>query len=142
MMKILQNREAVNIPAHEIVVSFTGIVIYGQQIGRKIGFPTANLSVEQDVELAHGVYGVTVEIDFREYEGVINVGVKPTFHKQAETVHYEVHLFDFAENLYGKRLRVNVCFFVRAEKSFAGVDELIAQIRRDVDETRKRFEQS
>lgn len=141
-MKIWQNREAVNIPANEIVVSFTGIVIYGQQIGRKIGFPTANLSVDQDVVLPHGVYGVTVEIDSREYEGVINVGVKPTFHKQAETVHYEVHLFDFAEHLYGQRLRVNVCFFVRAEKSFAGVDELIAQIRRDVEETRRRFERS
>ncbi|MGE5701431.1 MAG: riboflavin kinase [Clostridia bacterium] len=141
-MEIVQKRELLNITAHEIMVSFTGSVINGQQIGRKIGFPTANLSVGQDVGLARGVYGVIAEVDSRTYTGVINIGVKPTFRHQAQTVHYEVHLFDFAENIYGKQMRVNVCFFVREEKTFAGIDELIAQIWQDVNEVRRRFERS
>ncbi|MDP2305953.1 MAG: bifunctional riboflavin kinase/FAD synthetase [Pseudomonadota bacterium] len=113
-----------------------GTVVSGDQRGRTLGFPTAN--VESRVELlpGFGVYAVRVRIDDRgpSLPGVANIGVRPTFGGTAPRV--EVHLFDFTGDLYGRTLTVELIARVRGEQRFDGVDALVAQIARD--ETRAR----
>jgi len=109
-----------------------GKVEKGRQIGRTIGFPTANLSLKaNNVQLPIGVYGVFVNWRKKKYIGVMNVGIRPTF-QDLKTISYEVHLVDFNESLYGETLNIEICLFVRKEKRFAKIDDLISQIRKDV----------
>jgi riboflavin kinase/FMN adenylyltransferase len=119
----------------------TGTVIKGDQRGRKIGFPTANIALETLQQPAFGVYAVEVDIDDgqaapqRRAGGVANIGVRPTFEKK--DVLCEVHLFDSDCDLYGQRLLVRLKAFLRPEQRFAGIDELLAQISTDADHARR-----
>ena len=112
-----------------------GPVLPGDQRGRTIGFPTANIALEGYMHPALGVYAVRVEVDGRTYGGVANFGKRPTFDKKDALL--EVHLFDFAGDLYGKTLVVAFVAFLRAERKFAGLDELKAQIAADSEEARR-----
>jgi len=109
-----------------------GRVIRGENRGRGIGFPTANLTLGRVLRPSHGVYAVRVaigeETDWRD--GVANLGIRPTFGGD-DTV-LEVFLFDFDGDLYGKRLRVRLIDHLRPEKKFDGIDDLKAQIASDV----------
>lgn len=117
-----------------ILGTLIGQVIVGNQLGRKIGFPTANLYIDPTkAQLANGVYGVEVQYNQRSYTGIMNVGVRPTIRQDETQVHYEVHIFDFDEMIYGKLLQVEVCFFIREERSFSSLEALIAQIHSDVE---------
>ncbi|MCO4745973.1 MAG: bifunctional riboflavin kinase/FAD synthetase [Proteobacteria bacterium] len=116
---------------HEVV----GEVLHGDARGRTIGFPTANVTTETALLPPDGVYAVRVQIDGQVVEGVANLGKRPTF--GGETRRLEVHLFDFAGDLYGKRLHVGLVDFVRAEKAFAGLEELKHQIALDVARARE-----
>jgi|GEM_PF-2547294 len=137
---ILKMSEIIEMKREEIICSFAGQVIRGNQIGRKIGFPTANLSIDPGaVDLDYGVYGVTVSLDEQKYYGVINIGIKPTVNKQDQRVHFEVHIFSFDGNIYGKHMEVDVRFFVREERSFSTVEQLIMQIEKDVETVKQRF---
>lgn len=108
-----------------------GMVVHGQQRGRSIGYPTANVAVEADKLLpANGVYAVWVEVDSRIYPAVANIGVRPTFDDAERTV--EVHLLDFEADLYHRVIRVAWVARLRPEQKFNGVNELMAQIKRDV----------
>jgi riboflavin kinase / FMN adenylyltransferase len=111
----------------------------GDQRGRQLGFPTANLPLPADKLVpAFGVYACQVERS-REpgklYPAVANLGVRPTVTTEGEPL-LEAHLLDFAEDLYGESLRVDLVKFLRAERRFSGLDELKAQIGRDSHDAR------
>ena len=102
-----------------------------QRGGKEIGFPTANLHVdEEDLIPKHGVYVCQVICDGRCYGGVINIGLNPTFSENKLIA--EVHIFEFNQDIYGKPIKVNLLQFLREEKKFSGIEELSAQIARDV----------
>ncbi|WP_416670605.1 bifunctional riboflavin kinase/FAD synthetase [Egbenema bharatensis] len=121
--------------------SLIGQVIQGQQLGRTIGFPTANLQLPPEKFLPRqGVYSVWVyRLDSaqRPLPGVMNLGNRPTVDGAKLSV--EVHLLDWSENLYGETLMVNLEGFLRAEQKFASLDDLKAQIQRDCDVARSRL---
>lgn len=106
-----------------------GAVELGDQRGRTIGFPTANVALGEHLRPRFGVYAVRVLVDKVWRDAVANLGRRPTFGKVQEN--FEVHLFDFAGDLYGKTLRVELVDFIRPEMKFAGLDQLKAQIAAD-----------
>jgi riboflavin kinase/FMN adenylyltransferase len=106
-----------------------GRVQSGDQRGRTIGFPTANVSLEGYLEPALGVYAVRVEIEGKTFDGVANYGRRPTFDKK--DVLLEVHIFDFSGDLYGHQIVVSFIAYLRPEVKFAGIDALRAQIATD-----------
>lgn len=114
-------------------------VQHGDQRGRTIGFPTANLPLEDHVEPALGVYAVRVEIEDGPhkgtYDGVANVGRRPTFDKQ--DVLLEAHIFDFSGDIYGAHAAVSFIEFIRPERKFDGLDSLKAQIAQDSEKARE-----
>jgi riboflavin kinase/FMN adenylyltransferase len=110
-----------------------GRVLHGDQRGRTLGFPTANLGLAGYLEPARGVYAVRAglerEHDVAWHAGVANLGVRPTV--DGTRLSLEVHLFDFAEDIYGRHLRVALVDHLRPEIKFAGLDLLKAQIAED-----------
>jgi len=114
-----------------------GRVVKGDQRGRTIGFPTANLDCDPVLLPADGVYAVRAAIDGRVVGGVANLGVRPTFEAGRSV---EVHFLDFEGDLYERTLRVAFVARVRPEKRFDGADALVAQIREDVEEARSILE--
>lgn len=108
-----------------------GPVIQGEQRGRELGYPTANLAIAiGQVIPADGVYAVRVFIDSQWYNGIANVGTNPTFNGSERRI--EVYVFSFQGNLYNNIIKVGFVRRIRAEKTFAGPDELVAQIKRDI----------
>lgn len=120
---------------------FTGRVIHGRKIGRTIGFPTANLHINQEPEegFLKGVYGVKVNHKGYMYRGVMNIGVRPTFKDIKSIVSCEVHIFDFNQDIYGDSLSIEVVFFIRDEVAFKSKDQLIQQLNKDVEIADKMF---
>lgn len=112
--------------------AITGKIVHGEQRGRKLGFPTANIELlhgEMAVP-APGVYAVTVSIEGSIYEGMGNIGNNPTFN-DVEHARLEVNLFNCSGDLYGKTMSVQFHKYIRAEKKFSGVEELCRQIEED-----------
>ena len=105
------------------------VVARGDQRGRQLGFPTANLLARHFVMPQRGVYAVHITLDGTIYEGIANVGVRPTFSQEEEML--EVHIFDFDKNIYGNLLEVAFDFFIRPEKKFVTAQELVTQIQED-----------
>jgi riboflavin kinase/FMN adenylyltransferase len=112
-----------------------GRVQPGDKRGRTIGFPTANVSLEGYLEPALGVYAVRVEIAGRSYDGVANFGRRPTFDKK--DVLLEIHVFDFAGDIYGQQIVVAFVAYLRPELKFASLDALKTQIAADGKEARR-----
>lgn len=112
--------------------SFRGTVEVGDARGRTIGFPTANVAVADELRktLPRGVHVGTARVHGREYGAVVNIGRRPTF--GASQVSVEVHLLDFADEIYGQELEVWLTAKLRDEQRFATPGELVEQIRRDV----------
>lgn len=111
-----------------------GVVGHGEKRGRTIGFPTANIQLEDRYVIpAKGVYAVRVFYKDKTLYGVMNAGVKPTFHDGMTAPSFEVHLFDFAEDIYGQELKVELVSFIRPERKFESIDALIAQIGADAE---------
>jgi riboflavin kinase / FMN adenylyltransferase len=106
-----------------------GEVEQGDQRGRTIGFPTANISLGDYCRPAFGVYAVRIRIDSRLHDGVANVGRRPTFDGTTERL--EVHVFDFVADIYGQMVNVEFVRFLRPEQKFNGLDALKAQIGQD-----------
>lgn len=114
--------------------AISGIVVSGQGRGRTIGFPTANLELDMPFVIPrHGVYAVKVTVQDRTYNGVMNIGVKPTFSDDEINPTLEVHIMDFAEQIYGEEVKVQFVSFLRDEQKFASVDLLIEQIAQDAE---------
>lgn len=109
-----------------------GTVVHGEKNGRKLGFPTANVLPPKDSILPlNGVYAVRFTAKGKTYDGVCNVGVKPTFEQEQQQAIVEVHVLDFDGDLYGQEVTVEWIYFIREEKKFASFDALIEQIGKD-----------
>lgn len=107
-------------------------VVHGEQRGRLLGYPTANLKPDDHRKVipGRGVYAVWVHLDDGSvHRGMMNIGVRPTF--DAEDLHLEVHVIDFAGDLYGREVRVEYVARIRDEQKFDGVDALVRQLNRD-----------
>jgi riboflavin kinase / FMN adenylyltransferase len=107
----------------------SGEVIHGDKRGRELGFPTANLALDPACGLRHGIYAVRVAVDGRRYDGVASFGRRPTFDNGA--VLLEIFLFDFTGDLYRKTIDVAFIEWIRDEKAFASVDDLVRQMQED-----------
>ena len=112
--------------------SIEGMVKKGRQLGKKIGFPTANIDVKDYIIAKTGVYAVKVKKygTNKFIRGIANLGYRPTFNQKK--ILLEVHLFNFSKNLYNKYLTVNFLKFIRKEKKFKNVSELKKQIKIDI----------
>lgn len=114
-----------------------GTVEHGDELGRTIGFPTANLRAHNEQFPPDGVYAVRVQFDDAVWPGVANVGYRPTVASGIAERKLEVHVFDFDGDLYGRDLDVDFISFLRGEKKFAGLEELRAQIGADAERARR-----
>ncbi len=116
----------------------TGTVILGDQKGRTIGFPTANLEIRNDKKLipAHGVYAVIASVNNKQYKAVMNIGYRPTVNNEKE-LRLEVHLFDFTEDIYGQELKVEFIERIRDERKFDSFEELKKQIAVDCEKAKE-----
>ena len=114
-----------------------GTVVRGKHLGKKIGFPTANLSAHSEQFPPNGVYFAQAKLNGVIYSGVVNLGYRPTVSRdQAERV-LEIHLLDFDRDIYGKDIEVRFVQYLRPEQKFDSLDALIRQIERDVQRARK-----
>jgi len=109
----------------------TGTILKGKQLGRTIGFPTANLQIEEDYKLIprNGAYLVKSTINHKTVYGMMNIGYNPTV--AGEKLSIEVHYFDFDADLYGQKISVSILEYLRPEQKFASVDLLKAQLEKD-----------
>jgi riboflavin kinase/FMN adenylyltransferase len=107
----------------------TGEVIHGEKRGRDLGFPTANIRLDANCGLRHGIYAVRVGRGEQRFDGVASFGRRPTFDNGA--VLLEVFLFDFTGDLYGTTLDIAFIGFIREELKFDGVDALVVQMNDD-----------
>ena len=112
--------------------SIEGVVKKGRNIGKKIGFPTCNIDIENYVIARPGVYAVKVNIlnSNKILKGIANLGYRPTFNQKK--ILLEVNIFNFSRNLYNKKLTVEFIKFIRGEKKFKGIDQLKKQIKLDL----------
>jgi len=115
-----------------------GKVVTGDQRGRTLGFPTANVEVPNVTCLpADGVYaGWYIRPDGTRQACAINLGRRPTFYEHADSSLLEAHLLDFHGDLYGEQAKVQFTHFLRSERKFEGIDALISQLRADIDHAR------
>ena len=109
----------------------SGTVVKGKQLGRTIGFPTANISLEEDYKLVpqNGVYVVQAEIDSKSIYGMMNIGFNPTVQGKQKTI--EVHLFDFDTDIYNRKIQVAILQRIRSEKKFESIELLTKQLDED-----------
>jgi riboflavin kinase / FMN adenylyltransferase len=120
--------------------STSGIVIHGDKRGRTIGFPTANVDLNEEYIIPPlGVYAVRFNVNNKWHNGVCNIGFKPTFNKEALRPSVEVHIFDFNEDIYGEKVTIEWHLYLRKEQKFSGIEELVAQIERDKQNTLNYF---
>ena len=112
--------------------SFRGKVIHGDKRGRELGFPTANLKVEDSDKLlpAIGIYVVELFVNDKQQFGLLSIGKRPTFYDSGEIVP-EVYIYDFEEEIYDKQIIINVVERLRGEEKFSSVNELIDQMNKD-----------
>lgn len=117
--------------------SFSGTVVKGRQLGRQIGFPTANVQTQNEFKLIpkNGVYAVQVKLRNQTFKGVMNIGNRPTV--EGIGITQEVHIFDFSDDIYGETLKVEIVDFIRDEVKFENIDKLIAQIKTDAELAKK-----
>lgn len=113
-----------------------GVVIKGEGRGKKIGFPTANIQVSEDLIVPQkGVYVTRTVYNGMTYNSITNIGNNPTF-KDSSQLHIETHLFDFSTDIYGENLEIQFLQKIRDEKRFPTVNDLIEQIKKDVEQAK------
>ncbi len=109
-----------------------GIVIKGEQIASKLGYPSANIDYDKcKISIPHGVYYVKVCTDGKEYNGILNHGYAPTMENE-QKLKTEVHILDFNENIYGKKIQISFITKIRNQNKFENIEKLQAQIKRDI----------
>ena len=111
--------------------SLTGMVIHGNKLGRTIGFPTANIGIKEPYKLlpSNGIYAIRINIDFKVYDGMINIGNRPTVGGNTRTI--EANIFDFDEDIYDQEITVEFIDHIRNEIKFDGIDGLKNQLQKD-----------
>ena len=119
--------------------SIAGAVIRGDQLGHKLGFPTANLDVTGLMLPPTGVYTVLANVRGRTHRAVVNIGSRPTLQNPTPQLRVEVHLLDFQGDLYGQEMEITFLDKLRDEQKFPSLDALKEQIARDIETARHRF---
>ena len=116
-----------------------GTVVDGKRLGRKLGFPTANIEASDKHKIipGYGVYAVLVEIHNKKYKGMLNIGSRPTFNNNADNRSIEVNIFDFADEVYGHEITLQFVDKIREEQKFDGIESLIAQLHNDKEMAQK-----
>jgi riboflavin kinase/FMN adenylyltransferase len=126
---------------HYLGYDFTlhGKVGAGKQLGRKLGFPTANIEASDKHKIipGYGVYAVFIKIKGKTYNGMLNIGSRPTFNKNADNRSIEVNIFDFEENIYENEIILIFKRKIRDEQKFEGVEALVEQLKKDKTEAIK-----
>ena len=112
-----------------------GVVIGGNRLGRKLGFPTANIAIDDTLDIENGVYCSKVFVEGAEYSAMTNIGIRPSVDGSRRLL--ETHLFGFKGLLYGLKLRVELYDKIRDEKKFSSVDELREQIAKDSNQIKR-----
>jgi riboflavin kinase/FMN adenylyltransferase len=111
--------------------SLSGTVVIGDKRGRKLGFPTANIKIENEKLLpALGIYAIEVRLEKERFRGLLSIGRRPTFYDSGEIIP-EAYIFDFNRDIYGKKITVNLIERIRGEEKFSSADELISQMKKD-----------
>ncbi len=110
----------------------SGKVIHGQKLGRELGYPTANVLVENKYKLIpkEGVYAVEIMVEERKYKGMLNIGTKPTV-AYSENVSIEAFIFDFSEDIYNKEIKIFFIEYIRDENKFNNINKLKQQLKKD-----------
>jgi riboflavin kinase/FMN adenylyltransferase len=123
---------------------FSGQVVGGSKLGSTIGFPTANITLDEDFKLlpADGVYAVRAELEGSWYRGMMNMGSRPTVNENPTRKTIEVHLFDFDRNIYSEKIRISYVARIRDEQKFQGIDALKEQLERDRERTLGIFDEA
>lgn len=118
-----------------------GTIVHGDKRGKEIGFPTANIKPEDTKKIIpeDGVYAVKVRINGDWFDGMMNIGTRPTFDGKNQTL--EVNLFNFDDDIYGKEVQVRFFNRIRDEKKFSGKDELVEQLKSDEQQARELLEE-
>jgi len=118
--------------------AISGIVVEGDKRGRQIGFPTANLGLDQRWAVpADGVYVANTYLDSRRWHSVVNVGMRPTFNSPQRTI--ESHILDFSDEIYGQPITVEFLHRLRGEQKFSGIEAIREQIGKDAQAAREHF---
>ena len=115
--------------------TISGKVIKGRNIGKHLGFPTANIEIHNELIPKDGIYAVLALLGNKIYKGAVNIGIAPTFHTNKRAV--EAHIINFKQNIYGKKLKIEFIQRLRGEKTFKSVEGLASQITRDVEKVKK-----
>jgi len=123
--------------------SIQGIVVKGRQLGSQIGFPTANIEVQEEDKLIaqNGVYAITALVGDKNIYGMLNIGVRPTL-DDGEHKTNVVKLFDFNEDIYGEKIKLDLIERVREEKKFENLNQLVEQLHKDKLQVQKILEQA
>ncbi|HSO86799.1 MAG TPA: bifunctional riboflavin kinase/FAD synthetase [Draconibacterium sp.] len=110
-----------------------GAVVEGKQLGRKLGFPTANIEASDRFKIipGYGVYAVKVELNGDSYNGMLNIGTRPTFNNNADNRSIEVNIFDFEGDIYGKEITLKFIGKIRDEQKFDNIEMLVNQLEKD-----------
>jgi riboflavin kinase/FMN adenylyltransferase len=114
--------------------TLSGVVMRGAQLGRKLGFPTANIDVTGIVTPPNGVYAAEATVDGVTKRAAVNIGFRPTVEAKPATLHVEAHLLDFGLEIYGKELELRFGRKLREEKKFGSLEALREQVERDIAE--------
>jgi riboflavin kinase/FMN adenylyltransferase len=119
-----------------------GTVVEGNKLGRKLGYPTANIKVSEPLKLLprNGVYAALVKVSGNVYHGMLNIGIRPTINLPRHERTIEVNLFDFHEEIYNQPIKVAFMEWLRCEKKFDTLQELKEQISIDKEEVLKIFQ--
>ncbi len=118
--------------------SIEGKVVEGKKLGKELGYPTANIELLSEYKLIPktGIYVVSVETDNISYYGMLSIGKNPTV-SDDESIKIEVNIFDFNKDIYGKKIRINFLDYIRDEKKFDTIEELVKQMSKDKDISKK-----
>ena len=110
-----------------------GIVVKGMRLGSKIGFPTANIKLEHEIYFPRlGVYEIECDLNNDVYKGIVNIGYAPTV-VDRKVLKVEAHLFNFDQDIYGEEIKIRLQRFIRPEKKFQSIEQLLEQIKADID---------
>jgi riboflavin kinase/FMN adenylyltransferase len=114
---------------------FEGSVVKGDQLGRTLGYPTANLEIadEDKIRLGHGVYAVSASIKGKRKKGLLSIGNRPTLAASEEKI--EVNLFDFHETIYGETIRITVEYFLRSQEKYPSLEAMVHQLNIDKEQS-------
>ncbi len=120
--------------------ALSGSIIRGRGLGTKLGIPTTNLNTPNELIPRRGIYVTLIDIDGRKHPSVTNIGFRPTVDRDsAAALSIETHILDFGRDVYGKSVSLEFLIRLRDERRFAGTEDLVAQIRRDIANARRYF---